>query len=64
LPEKTLEIVETLEFPVATWLSTMNARAGAAFYAGNLGLLPFIAGPIAAERYSVMRIVRPVAARP
>jgi hypothetical protein len=64
LPEKTREIVETLKFPAATWLSTMNARVGAAFYAGNMGLLPFIVAPIPSERYSVLRIVRPIAARP
>jgi 4-amino-4-deoxy-L-arabinose transferase-like glycosyltransferase len=66
LPKRTWEAIEILDYSVPSWLATMNPDAFAGFYASNFGILPFRVGTIGratSERYEVLRIVQPVAAR-
>jgi hypothetical protein len=49
--------VTVLDYPVCSWLSTVQAATGAGFY-GAGGLLPFVFGPVPAERYFVFRVLR------
>jgi 4-amino-4-deoxy-L-arabinose transferase-like glycosyltransferase len=44
---------ETFEVPVCRWLTTMRAECGAGFYADLWGPMPFVFGPVPAERYQV-----------
>jgi len=44
---------ESFEIPVCSWLTTMRAECGAGFYADLWGPLPFVFGPVPAERYDV-----------
>ncbi len=44
---------ESFEVPVCRWLTTMRAECGAGFYADLWGPLPFVFGPVPAERYEV-----------
>ncbi|MGA3267272.1 MAG: glycosyltransferase family 39 protein [Verrucomicrobiota bacterium] len=50
--------VESPVFPACPWLSTFNARTGAGFY-GVGGMLPFVLGPVPAEKYTVWRVLKP-----
>jgi 4-amino-4-deoxy-L-arabinose transferase-like glycosyltransferase len=63
LPAKTQEVVETLRFPVSSWISTTSPELSASFYASKLGLLPFAFGPVPDEAYDITRMVLPVAPR-
>lgn len=44
---------ESFALPVCRWLTTMRAECGAGFYADLWGPLPFVFGPVPAERYDV-----------
>jgi hypothetical protein len=44
---------QSFEVPVCGWISTMQADCGAGFYADLWGPLPFVLGPVPAERYQV-----------
>lgn len=46
-----------LQFPVCSWLSTVNAATGAGFY-GAGGLLPFVFGPAPVEKYFIFRVTQ------
>jgi hypothetical protein len=66
LPRKTWEEIEILDYSMPGYLCPMNAEAFAGFYASNFGFLPFTVvafGSMPSERYDVLRIVQPVAAR-
>jgi hypothetical protein len=52
-----VENAAVLEFPVCSWLSTVNAGTGAGFY-GAGGLLPYVFGPVPAEKYLIFRVAR------
>jgi hypothetical protein len=57
------ENVAGLEFPAFPWLSTQNAFTGAGFY-GASGFLPFVLGPVPAEKYFVFRVRQTVSCAP
>lgn len=44
---------ESFEVPVCNWLTTMRAECGAGIYADLWGPLPFVFGPVPAEKYEV-----------
>jgi hypothetical protein len=44
---------QSFEVPVCSWLTTMRAECGAGFYSDLWGPLPFVFGPVPAERYQV-----------
>jgi 4-amino-4-deoxy-L-arabinose transferase-like glycosyltransferase len=48
----------TDDFEVATfpWMSTMQRRTGAGFYASSFGPLPFAVGPVPSQRYSIVTL--------
>jgi 4-amino-4-deoxy-L-arabinose transferase-like glycosyltransferase len=50
-------------FPVCGWLSTLQAPIGADFYSAEVGPMPFVFGPVAKEKYTIWRIVRPLRSR-
>jgi hypothetical protein len=45
---------QSFELPVCSWLTTMQADCGAGFHADLWGPLPFVFGPVPAERYQVI----------
>lgn len=47
------------EFPVSSWISTMNPRADAGFYAATYGWLPFSVGAAPPEIYFVFQNTAP-----
>jgi len=49
-------LVMTPEFTADSWLSTVNDTTGVGFY--GEGLLPFLFGPVAAEKYAVYQVTR------
>jgi len=54
-----VELLETIEFNVCPWVTTVNAATGAGFY-GAGGWLPFFWGSIPPEKYFVFRVVQPL----
>lgn len=52
-----VDILAVSEFPICSWLSTVNATDGAGFY-GAGGFLPFVFGPVPVEKYFVCRVRR------
>jgi hypothetical protein len=44
---------QSFELPVCSWVTTMRAECGAGFYSHLWGPLPFVFGPVPAERYQV-----------
>ncbi len=44
---------QSFEAPVFRWATTMRAECGAGFYSDLWGPLPFVFGPVPAERYQV-----------
>jgi hypothetical protein len=44
---------QSFELPVCSWVTTMQADCGAGFHADLWGPLPFVFGPVPAERYQV-----------
>jgi hypothetical protein len=54
------ELLKVFERRVCSWLSTMQLGTGAGFYAADWGPLPFVAGPTSPERYTVLKILRPL----
>jgi hypothetical protein len=50
---------QSFELPVCSWVTTMRAECGAGFYADLWGPLPFVFGPVPAERYEVTVLGRP-----
>ena len=48
--------LQELEFPVCPWLATLDVRAGAGFYSGIWGPMPFVFGPVPAETYAIWRL--------
>ncbi len=57
------ENVAVLELPAFPWLSTQNAFTGAGFY-GASGFLPFVLGPVPAEKYFIFRVRQTVSCAP
>ena len=49
---------ENLDFEVHTWITPMNPDAGAGFYFSGWGPLPFVVGPVPAQRYFVARVLQ------
>jgi hypothetical protein len=58
-----VETAAVLEFPVCSWLSTVQAATGAGFY-GAGGLLPFVFGPVPTEKYFIFRITQTMSFAP
>jgi hypothetical protein len=56
------EIDAAPEFPACSWLSAYNTATGGGFYRG--GLLPFVFGPVPAEKYFVCHVLRPFCMAP
>ncbi len=46
-------IDQSFELPVCSWVTTMRAECGAGFHSDLWGPLPFVFGPVPAERYRV-----------
>ena len=55
ISENTVERIALIEVPVTPWIATMNKAVGAGFYMDILGPLPFGFGPVAPEKYYVLR---------
>lgn len=49
---------QSFELPVCGWVTTMQADCGAGFHADLWGPLPFVFGPVPAERYQVIVLGR------
>lgn len=49
---------QSFEVPVCGWVTTMRAECGAGFHADLWGPLPFVFGPVPAERYQVIVLGR------
>jgi hypothetical protein len=49
---------QVVDFDVHSWVAAMNPDAGAGFYFSGWGPLPFVFGPLPAQRYFMARIVR------
>lgn len=47
------ENIDRLSHPASSYVHTMQRRLGASFYASNLGPLPFVFGPPAADSYLI-----------
>jgi 4-amino-4-deoxy-L-arabinose transferase-like glycosyltransferase len=60
LPGSALEPVAIAEFPAGRFATTLSKERGAGFYASLWGPLPFVFGPVPAERYRVERVVEPL----
>ncbi len=60
LPGGALEPVAIVEFPAGRFATTLSRERGAGFYASLWGPLPFVFGPVPAERYRVERVVAPL----
>jgi len=58
LPVDKFTLVESIEIPAGTWLTTLSSQIGAGFYADVLGPLPFGVGSIPPGRYRVLRPAR------
>lgn len=56
-PLKTTK-AEIVDFEVHTWAATMNPDAGAGFYFSGWGPLPFVFGPVPAQRYLMARVLQ------
>jgi len=54
---------EVIELPMPRRAATMCPELGAGFYSSVWGPLPFAIGPVTPERYSVLRLGKPPAAR-
>ena len=50
---------ESFDLPLVNWISTMNLKAGAGFYADIFGPLPFAIGPVEDERITVFAVGDP-----
>jgi len=48
--------VKILDFKIGAHLGTMSRELGAGFYSSDWGVLPFGIGPVADERYDVVRV--------
>ena len=53
---KYFDCLQELEFPACPWLATLDERAGAGFYSGIWGPMPFVFGPVPVERYAIWRL--------
>jgi 4-amino-4-deoxy-L-arabinose transferase-like glycosyltransferase len=51
----------SLDIPIGTWLSVMQAKAGAGFYNNLSGPLPFAFGRVTPERYLLLQFQKRVA---
>ena len=47
--------MKVLDFKIGAHLGTMSRGLGAGFYSSDWGVLPFAIGPVADERYYVVR---------
>ncbi len=54
LDGRVFRLAREVEFPVLPWLSTMDRRAGAGFYASVWGPFPFLFARISPETYAVL----------
>lgn len=52
---------QSFELPVCGWVTTMHAECGAGFYSDLWGPLPFVFGPVPAEKYQVTVLGTPKA---
>jgi 4-amino-4-deoxy-L-arabinose transferase-like glycosyltransferase len=52
----TVKPVKIADFKIGAHLGTMSRELGAGFYSSDWGVLPFAIGPVADERYYVVRI--------
>jgi 4-amino-4-deoxy-L-arabinose transferase-like glycosyltransferase len=59
-PPDSVNATEMVQLRPCSWLATMNGEVGAAFYASQIGPLPFFFGPIPPEVYYVQRMARPL----
>ena len=53
---KYFDCLQELEFPACPWLATLDERAGAGFYSGIWGPMPFVFGPVPVEQYAIWRL--------
>jgi hypothetical protein len=51
-----LDPLQELEIPVCRSLATMQVRAGAGFYSGIWGPMPFVFGPVPTDKYEIWRL--------
>ncbi len=50
--------VQSVDFEIHSWVTTMNPDAGAGFYFSGWGPLPFVIGPVPVQHYSMARLVQ------
>ncbi len=53
---KFFDSVQELEYPVCLGLATLDERAGAGFYSGIWGPMPFVFGTVPVEKYAIWRL--------
>lgn len=61
MPRDWTKVRDTVTVPSSGWLATMNSHVGAGFYADVFGPLPFAAGSIPSEQFTVYQVVAPTA---
>jgi hypothetical protein len=52
-----IRLREIIEVPSGVWLTTMSHGIGAGFYSDEWGPLPFVAGAVPLEQYSIFEVV-------
>jgi len=63
LPGRWIETIDRLDVPAGSGVTTLSLERGAGFYAALYGPLPYSFGPVPAQSYTVVRVLRPLALR-